>query len=419
MLKGNHHPTDLRVGSGVLENRWLRVEVCNLDGTFTVIDKKTGAEYERLNSYEDAGDAGDTYNYSAPLCDLVLRSTESARVHVSVENPGYTKATLRIDLDWRLPVRLSEDRLSRASTYVDTTISTRITLSSDSHFIDVSTEWENVSDDHRLRVLFPLGTEASVSYAYGQFDVLRRPARMANPGDGWPEPSDPSLPQTGWVAVQAGTRGLLIANRGLPEYETLGDDMGTLALTLLRSVGWLSREDILSRIGGAGPTTPVPDAQCRGPMTASYAIIPYTNDWLSSRAYCDAEDFLVPLFTSVTGVHSGDRPQHSSSVELIGEHTLVLSACKKAEDHDALILRFWNVGEEPTEALVRCARAPSRAVLVDLKEEPLDVAPVTIDKDGNMLLQAGYREMVTLALYFDGVNDARGPAQGGEERQWH
>jgi len=35
--------------------------------------------------------------------------------------------------------------------------------------------------------------------------------------------------------------------------EVLADRRGTTALTLLRAFGWVSREDLLARMGGAGP----------------------------------------------------------------------------------------------------------------------------------------------------------------------
>lgn len=405
MLKGSEAVTDLALGGNVLQNRYLRVEVNTRDGTLTVTDRSSGEIYGGLNAFEDGGDAGDSYSYSAPLNDMRLRSTDSARVHVSVTEAGYARATLRVDLDWRLPVELSADRLSRSSSYVDTTISTFITLAAESRQVEITTEWENRSKDHRLRALFPLGQDVRVSHAQGQFDVTERPV-AADTGNGWPELPVSTMPQQGWVAAGEGHRGLLIANRGLPEYEVLADGRGAVALTLLRAVGWVSRDDTLARIGGAGPETPAPDAQSIGLNRVSYAVIPYADGWLQSRAYLTAEEYLVPFYGSLTGVHPGTVARSGGLVELSGDHTLVLSACKKAEDGDALILRCWNVARTPTRARVRVGRRPAMVRPVDLREEPIGDAGIPLDQDGSFTLEAGPAQIVTVALSY--------PA-GGEE----
>ena len=48
---------------------------------------------------------------------------------------------------------------------------------------------------------------------------------------------------------------------------------GTIAVTLLRCVGWLSRDDLDERRGPAGPGTATPGAQMPGKWAFDYAII--------------------------------------------------------------------------------------------------------------------------------------------------
>jgi mannosylglycerate hydrolase len=268
----------------------------------------------------------------------------------------------------------------------------------ESRRVDVETEWNNVTRDHRLRVLFPLGANVSHSSAEGQFEVSRRPTRWPDLGNGWEEPFVPTLPQQGWVSVSNGRRGLTIANRGLPEYEVLPDGQGTVALTLLRAVGWLSREDLLGRTGGAGPSTPTPDAQCLGAQRVTYSVIPHAGDWLAARSYLHAQDFLVPLYGTSTGRHGGRLEMDDGLISLLGDHTLVTSACKKAEDSEALILRFWNVASEPTSARVVVRRPLMGVRRVDLREEPIGGEPLRIESDGSFSLDAGPSEIVTVAL---------------------
>jgi alpha-mannosidase len=399
-LKGSEPVTDLSLGDNTLENRWLRVTVDTTDGTLSVTDKVTGDTYHGLNTFEDGGDAGDEYSFSAPLNDLILHSTSNARVHVSVAEAGYARATLRVDIDWALPAELTPDRLSRSSAYLDTCMATFVTLAASSRRVDITTEWENRSQDHRLRVLFPLGADALCSQAQGQFHVEQRPAAPADPGRSWPELPVSTMPQQGWVSVDDGRRGLMVANHGLPEYELLRDGRGTVALTILRAVGWCSRDDLLTRVGGAGPNVPTPDAQSLGRNQVRYAIVPHAGSWLASRAHLLAEEYLAPLYGSVTDRHAGNRPTECGLIEVSGGEHLLLSACKKAENEDALILRFWNVNEERVQARVRVIRPPRVVQLVNLLEEPVIGGELAVDEDGAFELAAGPAAIVTVAVRF-------------------
>ncbi len=395
-LKGSAAVSDLRVGDGVIENRWLRVEVERYNGTLKVLDRVSGALYTGLNAFEDSGDAGDEYSYAAPLCDTLLRSDQGARVHTSIDEAGYARATLRIDLDWALPTALSSDRLSRAATYVETRITTFVSLAADARHIEITTEWENRSQDHRLRALFPLGVPVAVAHAESQFAVLTRPVTAAATGNGWAELPATTLPQQGFVSVNAGRRGLTIANRGLPEYEVLHD--GTIALTLLRAVGWLSRDDLLNRVGEAGPAIPTPEAQCLGRQRVEYALLPHAGNWLETRAYCIIHNYLAPLYGSTTGAHGGEWPWRDGLLRMEGDHTLLLSACKQAEDNDALILRFWNVADQPSTAQVYLRERPRAVAYVNLKEEPLTELPIAAD--GSFALYADGAKIVSVAIWF-------------------
>ncbi|GMV52194.1 MAG: hypothetical protein AMXMBFR67_37370 [Nitrospira sp.] len=413
-LKGSLAVTDLRVGDCVLENRFLRVEVNRRDGTLSVTDKLSGERYDGLNVFADGGDAGDEYAYAAPLNDMALRSSEDVRVHVSVAEAGYASATLRVDLDWALPAALSDDRLSRHSKYIDARISTFVTLASESKRVEIRTEWENRSKDHRLRVLFPLGGDVSTSHAEGQFDVVERPVAPGESANGWDELPVGTMPQQGYVSVNSGRRGLTIANKGLPEVEVLPDGQGTIAVTILRAVGWLSREDTLVRVGGAGPQMPTPDAQCLGRQQVEYAVIPHGGTWLEARAYRTAHEYLTPFYGSVTDRHEGALPEEGGLLEIEGDHSLLLSACKKAERSDALILRFWNVARRETEARIRPRQRPSAVRLVNLREEPLDEQGVALDQDGAFLLRAGPAKIVTVAIDFGEEEGDPQQAQGSK-----
>ena len=164
----------------------------------------------------------------------------------------------------------------------------------------------------------------------------------------------------------------------------------TIALTLLRSVGWLSRADLSVRKGGAGPPLATPGAQCLGAHVFEYAIIPHEGGW--TRAYAEAHRFAAPLRARWNAQGTGLLPASGSVLDLEGEG-LVVTALKRAEDGDGLVVRLYNTLDEPAAGRLRLTEAWGQAELVDMKEDPLGPAEL---RDGWVRLNPRPNEIVTL-----------------------
>jgi len=76
--------------------------------------------------------------------------------------------------------------------------------------------------------------------------------------------------------------------------------------------------------------------------------------------------------------------------------TLVLSAVKRSEAGDALIVRFYNPVAETVQARVRLFKSIRRAQLVNLNEE--FQADLGIDNDGGLTFPVKGKQVCTLAL---------------------
>lgn len=371
-----------------IENEFYRVTV-DTDGTLTVTDKRSGAVFTGLNRFVDGGDAGDEYNYCPPAIDrLIVQPAEMPQAAVIEQGP--VRFALRISQVYRLPVGLQADRQARSSEMVDCPIESIVSLYPGVPRIDIHTQVENRAQDHRLRVYFPLPFITQHSWAEGTFDLVERPVAVPQGGPDWEEQPVGTYPQKGFVDVHNGKIGLLVANRGLPEYEVVGDGQ-TLAITLLRCVGWLSRDDLTTRSGHAGPAIPTPEAQCLGRHAFDYALVPYSDD--RQEALAQALAFNCPLRVVAVEQPKGDLPASGCFLE-IEPANLVLSALKPAEDGHGFILRFWNMGIQATEGRVRLGLPWRRAWRANMAEEPLtELYP---DGAGWLHLQAGGRGVVTL-----------------------
>ena len=75
-------------------------------------------------------------------------------------------------------------------------------------------------------------------------------------------------------------------SRGILEVEARPEADGTtMLLTLLRCVGWLSRSDLATRRGGAGPELETPDAQELGGHRFEFAVATFRGSYLEGD-YC-------------------------------------------------------------------------------------------------------------------------------------
>lgn len=390
-------------GERSLENEFLRVQVSSC-GALDILDKRTGFTYGGLNVFEDSGDAGDEYDYS-PVSDEPI-VTRNATAKVAVEESGPYVGRLRAEIPWEVPVSLDPGRRRRASTLVPFTIVTRVTLAAGIPYVDVRTEVDNVARDHRLRALFPTGARVSYVSARGQFDVVKRAARPRDRGAGWFQPEAATGPHQGFVDASDGVRGLAVATRGLPEYECLEerDGTATIAITLLRCVEWLSRDDLATRKGHAGPPVFTPGAQCPGKHVFEYAVVPHPGDWSSADLASIVRRFMYPCAAYIGSRHEGDLADEASLLRLCGDGAM-LSAVKKAEDGDALVVRVHNPKDQDLSTRLEVGVPLERAYFARLDETPIALVSLELGGSRQLLLDLKPKQVVTLVL-----STARGSA---------
>src|ERR1019366_3388944 len=194
----------------------------------------------------------------------------------------------------------------------------------------------NRANDPRLRLRIATDAARARVVADAMFGPVERRPISASPTDLAMETPPRSAPLHRYVTLFGASLGATVFSDGLAEYEA--DDDGGVAVTLLRSVGELSRADIPERPGHAGWPTPIPEAQCHGPSGAELAVILHgarnaaTVD-LIERA---ADDILLPL-TGATLRSALRNPGALQGIALDGEG-LSFSCAKESEDGQWLLL---------------------------------------------------------------------------------
>lgn len=405
-------PHDWVVYENGAENKYISFRIAP-DGGLSLTDKPNQVTYTGLHHFEDVEDAGDTYSY-CPCEQSQTISTRGVPASIIQVTHGVNLVTFEVKWELEIPEGLSQDRKRRASQTVILPITTRLSLYRDQPGIYIETDIDNLARDHKISVLFPTDLNPPQVNVDESFMVLGRDIDLPD-STGWVEDPTDLMHQRAFADLSEAGRGLAILNRGLPAVElTRQPDGAQLALTLLRCVGWLSRDDLSNRRVAAGPLVPTPGAQCIDKYHYEYAILPHAGDW--QAVYPQAYQYVSQLLLARADTHEGldlremnitrddptqvkaipwprggPNPDHLSFIS-VDKPELVISAIRRSRDDNGLIARFFNVSAEPVTARVRLYRAIEAAWLVNLNEvrqEPLlliDQHTFAVDVRGNQIV---------------------------------
>ena len=329
---GKSAPTDLKANGLTLENSRLRVTVDPKTGCITSLYQKrtrfesiaAGGCGNELQAFKDTPKDYDAWNIDADFEKQVTKLDKADSVELTEKGP--VRATIRISRTWQNSKFVQEVSLYAGFDRVDVT---------------------NNIDWHETHVLlkaaFPLaasGPEATYEIPYGS---IERPTTRNN---SW-EAAKFEVPALRWADLGDGAHGFSLINESKYGYDAEGN---VLRLSLLRS-----------------PTWPDPDAD-RGHHTFSYSLYPHAGDWKQALTVRRGYEFNYKLRASQVEAHEGNLPSQHSFVSIAGDD-VVLTALKKAEDSDALLLRLYEWAGKTADVQISLPEGASGAALTNLMEK--------------------------------------------------
>lgn len=330
--------TESPVGGLEMENEFVHL-LFHEDGTYDLSLKETGQTFRDLGIYEDTGDIGNEYMFKeatglAPIttkgvpAEFTLLERSALRTVLEFEH----KLTIPVSADDRLAferhqmVWHSNRHAGRSGETTTISLKTTVSLEKGMKGPAFKLVIDNQASDHRLRVLFPTGLKTETHQADSIFEIVNRPN---TPEKEWKNPSVCHHLQR-FVSIADDKEGLTVATDGLQEYEIFPED-GTIAVTLLRSVAEL----------GDWGYFPTPEAQCLGIQTAEWLVLPHEKDVILSRAFVEAYQYKVPLYTVQTDCHDGTLPASHQFVTSESSG-LVWTSMKVSEEQDDVMIRWFN-----------------------------------------------------------------------------
>jgi hypothetical protein len=368
-----------------IANRIWQIEA-GADGRVCWLDRRTGTVTRDALRLVSEGDRGDSYNFDpVPAAPAVERP---ARVRVRALPSSEAEVGLALELDYRVPEGLVGDRSARSSRLVPLRARVELRLARRLDRIDIGITLDNRVRDHRLRMHLRAPFAATRFEVESAFEIAERPIAPAPDSFGEDTPAEipiGAVPQRGFATIDDGASALTVANRGCAEVEAVEESDGTtsLALTLLRAFGWLSRGDLATRPAPAGPPFETPGGQARGPHRVELSVRSHAAGDVDRFAEAHRYTYSPIAFEGVDS--ASGRLDDGVRLIQIDDPAVMVSAFEPAPEGGALV-RLVNVSNEARNVHI-CAPGFRRLEPVDLNGDAVPAAESAPADDAELALR--------------------------------
>jgi alpha-mannosidase len=345
-----------------LENEFLRVTVDPKTGCITsLVNKKNnfdaiaaGGCGNQLQAFVDTPKQYDAWNIDADF-DKVFTNLDMVDSVQLVEHDAL-RAVLRVTRHWQ------------ASTFVQD-----ITVYNGLPRVDVVTDIDWHERHKLLKVAFPLAAtspEATFEIPYG---TIERPTTRNNSV----EDAKFEVPALRWADEGNNENGFSLINESKYGYDSKGN---LLRLSLLRS-----------------PTSPDPEAD-QGHQHFAYALYPHSGTWQQALTVRQGYDFNYHLRAMQVLPHSGRLPGSYSFLKTVPEN-VVVTAMKKTEDGDGLLVRFYEWSGKGGNVTLTLPPGIASASLANLMEKP-EGSPLTVTGGQEVTVPVTPFEIQTVIVHY-------------------
>jgi alpha-mannosidase len=340
-------------GSGdQLENDLLRVKIDPQNGCMTsLFDKRS--QTEALAPAET-----DTGGPKTSVCGNLLQAFYDKPQKWDAWNIDADFENKHWDLDHADEVKLIENGPLRAVIQVknhfqNSTFTRDITMYAGVPRVDVKMHADWHEKHILLKVAFPLSAHNEKATFEIPFGSIERPTTRNTPA----EQAKFEVPAQRWADQSDAKHGFSLLNDSKYGYDAKGN---VLRLSLLRSPEW-----------------PDPHAD-EGQHEFTYSLYPHGGGWREAQTVRRGYELNYKLIALQTYRHQGPLPPEHAFVRVQPEN-VVVTAVKKAEDGQSLILRFYEWAGKDTEVKLQFPSGAQSAAETDLMERSLGSLPLQSD----------------------------------------
>ncbi|MGA2184705.1 MAG: alpha-mannosidase [Bryobacteraceae bacterium] len=333
----------VKASADSLENEFVRVMVDPQTGCITsLFDKRSGTE--ALSPAET-----DTGGPKNRVCGNLLQAFVDKPKKWDAWNIDADFEKQHWDIDKADEVKLVESGPLRAVIRVRTHFQQSafiqdITVYAGVPRVDVKMQADWHEKHILLKVAFPVSAHNDKATFEIPFGSIERPTTRRTPA----EQAKFEVPAERWVDLSDARHGFSLLNDCKYGYDAKGN---VLRLSLLRS-----------------PDFPDPHAD-EGHHAFTYSLYPHGGGWREALTVRRGYELNYPLLPITVANHTGSLPDARSFLD-VREDNVVVTAVKKSEDDDALVIRFYEWAGRRGDVHLRLPEAPTRAEETDLMERP-------------------------------------------------
>jgi alpha-mannosidase len=289
-----------------------------------------------LQAFKDHSYVETAWNIDPGTYDHAILITQADSVKLVEQTP--LRAVIRVSRTWQ------------SSKFVQD-----ITLYADSDKVDVVNDFDWHETYILLKAAFPLAATSKMATYEIPYGTIERPTTRESSWDA----AKFEVSAIRWADLGDGQHGFSLINEAKYGYDCKDN---VLRLTLLRS-----------------PTDPDPVAD-RGHQHFSYALYPHAGDWKSAMTVRHGFEYNYKLHATQVASHAGTMPLEHSFISVKNDD-VVLTAVKKAEDTDALVLRFYEWAGKSGDVQLTVPKGATSATFTNLMEKPEGAALPLVDSD--------------------------------------
>ena len=356
-----------------MENEFLRVKIDPQTGCMTsLFDKRSGTE--SLAPAET-----DTGGPKTSICGNLLQTFVDKPKKWDAWNIDADFEKQHWDLDKADEVKLIESGPLRAvirikNHFQDSTFVRDVTVYAGVPRVDVKMQAEWREKHILLKVAFPVSAHSEKATFEIPFGSVERPTTRNTPA----EQAQFEVPAQRWADVSDAKHGFSLLNDCKYGYDAKGN---VLRLSLLRSPEW-----------------PDPHAD-EGHHEFTYSLYPHAGGWKDALTVRQGYELNYKLISRPIERHQGSLATEHSFLQAQPD-SVIVTALKKAEDENALVVRFYEWAGKDGEVTLQLPPGAQSATETNLMEKPIGSVSL---HDGKVTLHTKPYEIKTIKVQFSSL----------------
>jgi len=228
--------------------------------------------------------------------------------------------------------------------FQESRLTQKISLYSDADYVDIefTGDWKETGFKHpTLAPFLKVAMDLNIPYPVARFEIPF--GDVSRPVDG------KEVPALKWVDVSNDRFGISLINDSKHGHSITTD---TLRLSLIRTPNY-------------------PDATSDNYIqTVHYRLYPHAGDAIAAETAAQAFAFVHPVLTTLTTGRGRDLLPQEFSFVSVSDPNVMITAVKRAEEDDDLIVRLYESGGRSVRSFVRTAFSGRKARPVNFIEDP-------------------------------------------------